>query len=174
MAETNTVMSKRKLGTIAIQDGGSIDYEIPVILSMNYTPGLYDMIDIRDTNGDYTGLSPTHGDEQPTAVTIEATQRGLGGRALAADMGLIDFINQSGAAASATSTGTEDGSVTNEHAKMFTVVVTETDHTGTTTTTFERSTFEGSGVAIAPDGNKLNLNITSRKAKPTVAFVAAT
>jgi hypothetical protein len=172
MAETTTVMTKRKFGTLRITDGGTIDYTVSLIMSMSYTPGHFDPIDVKDTNGNFTGLSPTAGEEQPTTGTIEATQRGLAGRALEADMGLIDFIDRSGFVASgATSTGTESGSVAGEHIVMYDMIVTMTDEKGTVTYTFTDCTFEGSSWTTDMAGNKLSISFTSRKSKPTVVFV---
>ena len=173
MAETNTVQTKRKFGTCVITDGAALTYTFNLILSLSYTPGHYDPIDVKDTNGNFTGLSPTAGEEQPTTGTIEATQRGLAGRAAIADMAAIDFINRSGVCVTATSTGIEDGSVAGEHIVMYDMTITQIDHTGTATYVFEDCTFEGSSAAIDLAGNKLSISFTSRKAEPTVTFVAA-
>lgn len=172
MAETNTPKTRRHITGIVITDGAALSYTIPVRGELNYTPGGYSLVDIKDSDGSFTGLSPTRGEEQATTFSIEATQRGLAGRAAAADMGLADFLNGSGVAAqgTATSTGNEDGSVAGEHEVMFSVVCTITDHTGTETLTFPDCTFVGSSYASSLDGTKISLSGMSRQAYPTVSF----
>lgn len=169
MAETNTPKTRRHITNIVITDGAALSYSIPLRGELTYTPGGFTLVDVKNSNGSFTGLSPTRGEEQPTSFTIEATQRGLGSRALVADMGLIDFITQDGFAVG-TSVGDENGSVAGEFQVMYNVTVTTTDHTGTETLLFPDVTFLGSSFSSSLEGNKLSLSGISRKGFPTVTF----
>lgn len=171
MAETTGPKTRRHLTSITITDGAALSYAIPLRGELTYTPGGFTLVDIKDSLGEFTGLSPTRGEEQATTFSIEATQRGLAGRA-AANVALKDFFGNSGAAASgtATSVGDETGSVAGEFQVMYTVTCVCTDHTGTETITFPDCTFLGSSWASSLEGNKITLSGTSRQAYPTVAF----
>lgn len=174
MPETTSLKTHRHFTGVVITDGAALTYTMRRINgTMTYTPGGYNLIDGLDFDGSFTDNSPTRGAEQATAASFTMMQRGLGGRALVADMGLIDFIMDSGQAATgvATTTGTESGSVVGEVQPMFTVTATNTDHTGTETTVFNGCTFIGSSVNATIDGTELSFSVTSRQAFPTVTFV---
>ncbi len=170
MAETDTIKTRRHITSMRIVDGGSTDYTVPLRGDLSYTPGGYNLVDVKDYDGSFTAVSPTRGEEQPTTGSVTATQRGIGDRALEADIGLVDFINDAGIVLASTTTGTEAGTVSGEHQRMFTIIFLETDHTATETLTFPRCTFSGSSFSSSLDGNQISLSFTSRAAYPTSSF----
>jgi len=170
MAETNTTKTLRHVASITVTDGAPLAYVLPVHGELTFTPGGYNLVDFKNADGSFTGISPTRGEENPTTFTINAVQRGNPGL-LSGSQGLIDYILNSGVAAqgTATSTGTETASVSGEHEVMFDVAVVITDHVGSKTYTFEDCTFVGSSLAAGLEGNQITLSGSSRKAYPIIS-----
>lgn len=171
MAEATTPKTRRHITSITLQDGGApaASYAFPVHGELTYTPGGRTLVESRNSYGEYTGIGPVLGTENPTSFQLELYQRGLSG----SDAGHVakDFLDLIEVGTAADTTGSEPAGAAADHLKMWDMIVVFDDEIGTETLTFPNCTFIGSSYATnLDDRNVITLVGMCRAGYPTVGF----